>query len=109
MCRALKVLCVAESVSTLAELERETVSADWELARGATDEATAVAQLHEERPHVLVVFGPFERFVRVARDAYPAIRVIADRDLPGASVVVASIKEVRDAVSRRPSPGGPVR
>lgn len=109
MCRALKVLCVAEDGPALAALERAAVSADWELAPGATNAPDALRQLDEERPHVLVVFGPFERFIRAATEAYPSIRVVADRELPGASVVVGSLEDVRDAVKGRPRPGGPVR
>ncbi|MGH2590321.1 MAG: hypothetical protein ACRDGW_05930 [Actinomycetota bacterium] len=109
MCRALKVLCVAENGPALAALQRAAVSADWELARGATNGSDALRQLHEERPHVVVVFGPFEGFIRSAIEAYPSIRVVADRELPGASVVVGSLEDVRGAVMGRPRPGGPVR
>lgn len=109
MCRALKVLCVAEDGPALAALKRAAVSADWELAPGATNGSDALRQLNEERPHVVVVFGPFEGFIRAAIEAYPAIRVVADRELPGASVVVGSLADVRDAVKGRPRPGGPVR
>ena len=107
MCRALKVLCVAEGVDALASLKRATVSTEWELTAGATDEAEALRQLHEERPHVVVVFGPFEGFVQRALAAYPALRVLADRAMPGVSVVVASPDEVRGAVLGRSRPGGP--
>ena len=105
MCRALKVLCVAPDRETLATLKRAAVSADWELTAGATDEETAMRQLHEERPHILVVVGGFEGFVRRALDAFPGLRVIADRGLEGATVVVAGLDEVRDAVLGRPRPG----
>jgi hypothetical protein len=108
MCRALKVLCVAESATALSELKRAAVSAEWELASGATDEADALAQVHEERPHVLVLFGPFDRLARAALDAYPSIRIVADRRLPVASVVVSALDDVRAAVLGRPA-GGPVR
>ena len=108
MCRALKVLCVAEHATALTELKRAAVSAEWELARGATDEADALAQLHEERPHVLVIFGPFDRLARSALDASPSIRIVADRDLPGASVVVSALGEVRAGILGRPA-RGPVR
>jgi hypothetical protein len=108
MCRALKVLCVAESAAALVELKRATISAEWELAPGATDEAAALAQLHEERPHVLVLFGPFDRLARAALEAYPSVRIVADRQLPLASVVVSALDEVRGAVLGRPA-GGPVR
>lgn len=109
MCRALQVLCVAEDGEALAALKAATVSADWELAAGAITEREALRQLHEERPHVLVAFGAFERLVAVALEAYPNLRVVADRDLPGASVVAASLEEVWEAVRGRPRPGGPVR
>jgi hypothetical protein len=109
VCRALKVLCVAEDEASLAALKRAAVSVEWELAPGAASEAEAMRQLHEERPHVLVVFGPFDGFVRRAVEAYPGLRVVADRDLPGASVLAASLDEVRGAVKGRPRPGGPVR
>ena len=109
MCRAVKVLCVAEDASSLGALKRAAVSADWELTAGATTEDEAIRQLHEERPHVVVAFGPFDGFVATALEAYPSLRVIADRELPGAGVVVSSVEEVRDAVTGRPRPGGPVR
>ena len=109
MCRALKVLCVAETPQALAELKRAAVSADWELAPGATSEAEALRQLHEEHPHVAVVFGDLGGFVTRALEAVPYLRVIADRDLPGASVVATSLGEVRGAVKGQPRPGGPVR
>jgi hypothetical protein len=98
MCRALKVLCVAEDPEALAELKRAAVSAEWELTPGATGPEEAVRQLHEERPHVVVAFGAFEGFVAQAIEAYPALLVVADRDGPGAVT----------AVSGRSRPG-PVR
>lgn len=109
MCRALKVLCVAEDRESLAALKAATVSADWELAAGATAEQEALRQLHEERPQVIVVFGPFERLVAAALEAYPFLRVVADREHPGTSVAVASLEEVREAVKGLPRSGGPVR
>ena len=108
MCRALKVLCVADSATALAELKRAAVSAECELTPGATDEADALAQVHEERPHVLVLFGPFGGLARASLDAYPSIRILADRPLPVPSVVVSALDEVRAAVLGRPA-GGPVR
>ena len=105
MCRALKVLCVAQDADALGVLKRATVSAEWELAPGATDEDEAIRQLHAERPHVVVVFGPFPGLVERALEAYPSIRVISDRDIAEA-VVVSSSEEIRDAVKR---PDGPVR
>lgn len=109
MCRALKVLCVAPDGDALAALKRAAVSAGWELTPGATTEDAALAQLEFERPHVLVVFGDFAGFVGKAREAFPFMRIVADRDVPGATAVAASMEEVRDAVKGLPRPGGPVR
>ena len=105
MCRALKVLCVAPDADALDALRRATVSAEWELAPGATSEEEAITRLHELRPHVLVVFGAFPGLIERALEAYPFLHVIADRDTPGA-VVVGSVDEVRAAVK---GSGGPVR
>ena len=91
MCVALKVLCVAPDAETLGALRRAAVSAEWELAPGATSEREASRQLRDERAHVVVVFGPFERFVRRALRSQPSLRVVADHDLPGASVVVGGV------------------
>jgi hypothetical protein len=109
MCRALKVLCLASDGQTLMDLKRAAVSAEWELAPGAITEDDALAQLEAERPDVLVVFGQFEGLVSRARDRRPNLRIVCDRDLPGATVVVGSREEIRDAVRALPSPGGPVR
>ncbi len=109
MCRALKVLCVAPDAEALAALKRAASSADWELSPGATDEAEALEQLGSERPHVVVVFGAFGGFVERALERHPFIRIVSDRDLPGATVVATSLEEVRGAVIGMPRPGGPVR
>ena len=107
MCRALKVLSVAEDPTALAELKRATVSAEWELAPGATTEEEAIRQLHTERPHVLVAFGSFPGLVERALEAYPFLRVVSDRESPGA-VAVASLDQIRAAVKPSDGPGGPV-
>lgn len=109
MCRALKVLCVAEDADALAALKRAAVGAGWELAPGATTETEALAQIREERPHVLVVFGAFERLVARALELRPGIRVVADRELEGAAAVAGSMQQVRAAVLGVPTRGGPVR
>ena len=109
MCRALKVLCVAPDRTALAALQRAAVSAEWELAPGADTEADALARLDAERPHILVVFGPFDRLVAMARERFPGLRIVTDRDLPGATVVATSLEEVRGLVKDGPRPGGPVR
>jgi hypothetical protein len=105
----LKVLCVAQDEGSLAALRRAAVSAEWELAPGATTQEDALAQLHDVRPHVVVVSGPFEGFVARALEIAPYLRVIADRELPGAGVVVGSPEEIREAIAGRRRPGGPVR
>jgi hypothetical protein len=105
VCRALKVLCVAQDTEALGVLKRATVSAEWELAPGATDEDEAIRQLHAERPHVVVVFGLFPRLVERVLETYPSVRVISDHAMSWA-VVVGSSEEIRDAVKH---PDGPVR
>ena len=108
MCRALIVLCVAEDDVSLRSLKAATVSAGWELAAGATDERQALDQIDVERPHVVVAFGDYERFVAIVRDRFPGVRIVTDRDAPGATVVAASMDEVRGLVIDLPRPGGPV-
>ena len=108
MCRALKVLCVAGDPESLTALKAAAVSAEWELATGATDEADAVGQIDAERPHILVVFGPYERLIALTRERFPAIRIVADRDAPGATAVATSLQEVRGLVKGLPRPGGPI-
>jgi hypothetical protein len=109
MCRALKVLCVASDRQALMDLKRATVSAEWELVPGAITEDDALAQLDTERPDVLVVFGEFEGLVSRVREGRPSMRIVCDRDLPGATVAVGRPEEIRDAVRVLPRPGGPVR
>jgi hypothetical protein len=108
VCRALKVLCVAEDAGSLAALRRATVSAEWELTPGATTEEEALAQLERERPHMVVAFGDLGAFVTAARRASPTLRIVTDRDLPGATAVATSLDEVRGALRALPRPGGPV-
>ena len=109
MCRAVRVLCVATDPEGLAALKQAAVSAEWELAGGAVDEESALAQIGAERPHVLVVLGPYGSLVGLVRERFPAMRIVADRDLPGADAVATSLQEVRGLVKQRPRPGGPVR
>jgi hypothetical protein len=108
MCRALKVLCVASDRESLMELKNAAVSAEWELAPGATNEADAIGQVDSERPHVLVAFGPYERLVALVIERFPGMRVIADRDTPGATHVATSLGEIRELVKASPRPGGPI-
>ncbi len=105
MCRAVKVLCVATDGEELARLKGAAIAAEWELCPGATDVEAATEQLETERPHMLVTFGPFEEFVASVADRYPGMRIISDRDAPGA-VVATSLDDVRDLLRSRP--GGPI-
>ena len=109
MCQAMKVLCVASHRQALMDVKRAAVAAEWELAPGAITEDDALAQLEDEHPHVLVVFGEFESLVSRARESRPSLRIVCDRELPGATVVVGRPGEIRDAVRALPRPGGPVR
>jgi hypothetical protein len=109
MCRAVKVLCVATDDAALAVLKRASVGAGWELAPGATDLRSALDQIDVERPHALVVFGPFDDLVALAAERFPGIRIVTDRDTPGASAVAGSPDDVRDLLAELPRPGGPVR
>ncbi len=77
--------------------------AGWTDLRGALD------QLDVERPHALVVFGPFDDLVALAAERFPGMRIITDRDAPGATVVAASMEDVRELLAEQPRPGGPVR
>lgn len=108
MCRALKVLCVATDQDALQALKNAAVSAEWELAPGAINEADAVGLIDAERPHILVAFGPFERLVALTRERFPGMRIVTDRDTPGATVVATSLEEVRGLVKGDPRPGGPI-
>ena len=85
-----------------------TVAAEWELATGATNETDALGLVDAERPHILVAFGPYERLVALCAERFPGMRIVTDRDVPGATVVATSLEEVRGLVSGLPRPGGPV-
>jgi hypothetical protein len=105
----MKVLCVASDREALMDVKRATVAAEWELAPGAVTEDDALAQLEAERPHVMVVFGEYEALVSLVREGRPSMRIVCDRELPGATVVVERPEEIRDAVRALPRSGGPVR
>jgi hypothetical protein len=109
MCRALKVLCVAPDAEALAALKAATVAADWELCPGATDLRGALDQIDVERPHLLVAFGDFEELVALVAERFPGMRIVTDRDAPGATVVATSLEDVRGLLRGQPRPGGPVR
>jgi hypothetical protein len=109
VCRAIKVLCVAPDPLRLAEVKRAAVAAEWELCRGAADTAEAFAQLDSERPLVLVVVDGFEAFVTSARERYPALRIVTDRELPEADAVASALGQLRDVIRATTRPRGPVR
>ena len=108
MCRALKVICVAVDAAVLMALKQATVAAEWELTSGATNETDAIGEIEVERPHILVAFGPFERLVALAAERFPGMRIITDRDTPGATEVATSLDEIRGLDKGSPRPGGPV-
>jgi hypothetical protein len=107
VCRAVKVLCVAPDLESLAVLKRATVSASWELCAGATDLRGALDQIDAERPNYLVAFGPFEELVRLVTDRFPGMRVVTDHDMPGAETA-RTPDAVRGLLEGKPRPGGPV-
>ena len=108
MCRAVRVLCVAQDRASLDALKRASVSAEWELCAGATDLRPALDQIDLERPHALVAFGPFADLVALVAERFPGMRIVTDRGTPGATAVAASLEEVRDLLASQPRPGGPV-
>ena len=56
-----------------------------------------------------MVFGPFDDLVALAAERFPGMRIVTDRDAPGATVVAASMEDVRELLAEQPRPGGPVR
>jgi hypothetical protein len=104
----MKVLCVAENDEALEALRRATTAAEWELTPGATDEIDALGLVDAERPHAMVAFGSYGELVCLVRDRFPAMRIVTDRDLPGASAVVSSRDDVRDLLRSLARPGGPI-
>jgi hypothetical protein len=106
-------MCLAPDRETLSALKRSAASAEWELAPGAVTLEEALDQIEEEKPHILVVWGGdfaegLQGFLARALEIRPAMRVVSDRELPGATVVVGSPEEVRAAILARPRPDGPV-
>ena len=106
MCRAVTVLCVAPDREQLVALKRAVVAAEWELTAGATDLRAALDQIDAERPHAMVVVGPFEELVAMVAERFPGMRIVADRPMPGVTVV-AEMSDAREALRAR-RPGGPV-
>ena len=102
------MLCVATDDDALQALRRVTTAAEWELTPGATNEIDALGLIDSERPHTMVAFGGFERLVSLARDRFPALRIVTDRDTPGADAVAASRDDVRELLRTLGRPGGPI-
>jgi len=100
-------MCVAPDRDQLAALKQAVVAAEWELTAGATDMRSALDQIDVERPHAMVVFGPFEDLVALVAERFPGMRIVADRSMPGATVV-ADKSDAREALRVQRRPGGPV-
>ena len=108
VCRALKVLCVAGDDEELRALRLATTAAEWELTPGAMSETDALGVVDSERPHAMVAFGPYEQLVSLVRERFPAMRILTDRDTPGASAVATSRDDVREVLRSLARPGGPI-
>ena len=108
VCRAVKVLCVADDEEELRALRLATTTAEWELTAGAMSETDALGVIDAERPHAMVAFGPYEQLVSLVRERFPAMRIVTDRDTPGASAVATSRDDVREALRSLARPGGPI-
>ena len=107
MCRAVTVICVAPDREQLKTLKQAVVAAEWELTAGATDVRGALDQIDVERPHAMVVVGPFEELVAMVAERFPGMRIVADHEMPGATVV-AEMSDAREALRMQRRPGGPV-
>ncbi|HJX07386.1 MAG TPA: hypothetical protein VJ736_04880 [Actinomycetota bacterium] len=101
------VLCVAPDREQLAALKRAVVAAEWELTAGATDLRSALDQIDVERPHAMVVVGPYEELVAMVAERFPGMRIVADHEIPGATAV-AEMSDAREALRSQRFPGGPV-
>jgi hypothetical protein len=103
-----KVLCVATDGESLMALRRATTAAEWELTPGVTSETDALGVIDAERPHAVVAFGDYERLVSLVRERFPAMRIVTDRDTPGANAVASSRDDVRELLRSLARPGGPI-
>ncbi|MGH2680406.1 MAG: hypothetical protein ACRDG8_07970 [Actinomycetota bacterium] len=99
---------MASDDGSLVALRRATTAAEWELTPGATTEADALGLVDTERPHAVVAFGDFARLVSLVRERFPPMRIVTDRDTPGASAVAASRDDVREVLRSLARPGGPI-
>jgi hypothetical protein len=107
VCRAVTVICVAPDREQLKTLKQAVVAAEWELTAGATDVRSALDQIDVERPHAMVVVGPFEELVAMVAERFPGMRIVTDHEMPRATVV-AEMSDAREALRMQRRPGGPV-
>jgi hypothetical protein len=108
VCRAVKVLCVAEDEGSLRALRLATTAAEWELTQGATNDVDALGVIDAERPHAVVAFGPYAPLIALVRERFPAMRIVTDRDTPGANAVAPTRDDVREVLRALARPGGPI-
>jgi hypothetical protein len=108
VCRALKILCVADDEASLRALRQATTAAEWELTPGATNDTDVLALIDAERPQTVVVFGDHDALVALVRERFPAMRIVTDREAAGASAVAPSHEDVRTVLRALARPGGPV-
>ena len=108
VCRAVTVLCVAEDEGSLRALRLATTAAEWELTQGATNDVDALGVIDAERPHAVVAFGPYASLVALVRERFPAMRIVTDRDTPGANAVAPTRDDVREVLRALARPGGPI-
>jgi hypothetical protein len=64
-------------------------------------------QIDVERPHAMVVVGPFEELVAMVAERFPGMSIVADHPMPGATAV-AEMSDAREALRVQRRPGGPV-
>jgi hypothetical protein len=100
-------MCVAPGREQLVALKQAVVAAEWELTAGATDLRSALDQIDVDRPHAMVVVGPFEQLVAMVAERFPGMCIVADHEMPGATVV-AEVSDAREALRMQRRPGGPV-
>ena len=107
VCRAVR--CSAsrrrEELGALRSDDRRGVGAH---ARRRDERDDALCVVDAERPHAMVAFGPYEQLVSLVRERFPAMRIVTDRDTPGASAVATSPDDVREALRSLARPGGPI-
>ena len=53
-------------------------------------------------------FGDYARLVWLIRERFPAMRIVTDRDTPGANAVASSRDDVRELLRSLARAGGPI-